>query len=63
MPLGRAVLNDLTPLDQTGQDLIDTVQQKDPKYKYSIQKSKIRIPPRIKELKGTMEEYLRKIDG
>lgn len=55
VPSGQAVLEDLNRLELTGNDLIEAVQCKDPKYKYQIKATQVRIPPRINELKVVME--------
>ena len=55
VPSGQAVLEDLNRLELTGNDLIEAVQSKDPKYKYQIKATQVRIPPRINELKVVME--------
>lgn len=61
VPSGQAVLNDLSNLDLTGDDLIEAIQQK--RYTYKIKATRVRIPPRIHNLKTMMQEFLKQTNG
>jgi hypothetical protein len=61
VPSGQAVFKDLPPLQIKGQELIRAFEEKS--FEFEIKMSRVRIPPRILELKIFMEQFLKGTNG